>query len=749
MSASFFESLETRQLMSASLVNGILTVTGTNLADILAVSQDATRVRVNDNGAVRTFALASVKSVVVDGLAGNDQLLGRSNLQKPLTLRGGEGNDTLTGGAKADTFEGGNGTDTADYSIRSVNLNISLDNIANDGAAGEGDNVKSDVENIKSGSGSDSIYGSSAANSLDAGAGADRVDADAGNDTIRGGRGNDTLSGGAGNDQILGEEDHDTIYGNINPLSLITRLSTRITGKYGKKTFDPTIRTFPGSFFGTDNDVISGGEGSDTVYASAGNDTVRGDGWADKLYGGDGNDLLEGGVGDDIIEAEAGNDTVWGDSAPSLLSSIRTRVGGLLGRPVQLAPSDVDVIIGGAGNDQLHGNGDGDTLSGGDDNDKLWGDAGNDVLRGNKGKDSLYGGDGNDNLGGDENDDVLVGIGGGNFDSLNGGTGSDQYWGDDVSTESYDADLGEILFGNVHKVASFVGGISKNLYGQNLADPNPLDNNGTAAAADDFTPVWNNFKSFPLFGTGGPRATDIRQGRAGSCYFLAPLAGMARSAAFRINQKVVELGDGTYAVEFRNNDAAAFVRVDADLPVSWTGSTTPYYAGLGAQNSVWAAIMEKAFCSIRGDGSYMGIGGGPTRLGFNVLSMREAGEIFDATSGTTTLQNIQSRLAQGQLVTLTTKNEAVPADIPAVRNHAYLVESVNTMRVWLPGTSGGGIFGSPRAGSFVDVVVSVTARNPWGFDGAGADANAADGLVTFTADHLQRFFTHATAAWPV
>src|SRR5688572_21728289 len=156
MSAKFFESLEKRQLMSATLRNGVLTIEGTELADVIAVSQDATRVRVNENGVASAFAASQVRSVVVNAKGGNDQILGRTNLKKPLTLRGGEDNDTLVGGAAADTFEGGAGTDLADYSIRKDNLKITLDDAANDGAASESDNVKSDVENVRAGSGNDS-----------------------------------------------------------------------------------------------------------------------------------------------------------------------------------------------------------------------------------------------------------------------------------------------------------------------------------------------------------------------------------------------------------------------------------------------------------------------------------------------------------------------------------------------------------------------------------------------------------------
>ena len=64
----------------------------------------------------------------------------------PGTLDGGDGNDRLAGGTGADAFVGGPGTDTADWSGRTQPVIASIDGAANDGEAGEGDNVGTDVE---------------------------------------------------------------------------------------------------------------------------------------------------------------------------------------------------------------------------------------------------------------------------------------------------------------------------------------------------------------------------------------------------------------------------------------------------------------------------------------------------------------------------------------------------------------------------------------------------------------------------
>jgi Ca2+-binding RTX toxin-like protein len=137
---------------------------------------------------------------LLGGLGGND------------TMDGGSGNDTESGGSGNDTFvedgtsngsdvfQGGPGTDTVSYANRKSALKVTIDGVANDGAAGEADNVKRDVENLIGGSGKDTLTGSAAANVLSGGSGNDRLSGGAGNDTLTGGPGRDTLLGGPGND---------------------------------------------------------------------------------------------------------------------------------------------------------------------------------------------------------------------------------------------------------------------------------------------------------------------------------------------------------------------------------------------------------------------------------------------------------------------------------------------------------------------------------------------------------------------
>ncbi len=233
----------------------------------------------------------------------------------------------------------------------------------------------------------------------------------------------------------------------------------------------------------------------------------------------------------------------------------------------------------------------------------------NSDIRGGNGNDQLFGGTGADMLCGGFGNDVLMSIGGGSADILWGQADVDSFWLDSEATERIgDLEATEISKGHVHRVAGFRTNmyeldlnddkvvqdqapvsevISRTLNGQNLMDPPQRQADGNL--------VIRNFSGNLLFSVNGPSANDINQGNLGDCYFLSAIGAVADRNPDRIRQLVADLGDGTYVVHFRNsNGTDAFVRVDADLWVS-PGSTTPSYAGLGTDGSLWVAIMEKAW----------------------------------------------------------------------------------------------------------------------------------------------------------
>jgi Ca2+-binding RTX toxin-like protein len=130
-------------------------------------------------------------SATLIGGAGNDSLNGGAGND---TLSGGDGDDALAGNAGADTLAGGGGLDRAFFT--GTPLTITINDVADDGMPGEGDNVRNDVEDVNAdpgAGGTASVTGSDAGNLLDI---------DGGSGTIVGGAGSDTLQGGPGADAI-------------------------------------------------------------------------------------------------------------------------------------------------------------------------------------------------------------------------------------------------------------------------------------------------------------------------------------------------------------------------------------------------------------------------------------------------------------------------------------------------------------------------------------------------------------------
>lgn len=62
----------------------------------------------------------------------------------------------------------------------------------------------------------------------------------------------------------------------------------------------------------TDDLIIQGGAGDDTIYAGDGNDTIYGGDGNDIIYGGDGENIMFGGTGDDTLHAGIGNNIMTG-----------------------------------------------------------------------------------------------------------------------------------------------------------------------------------------------------------------------------------------------------------------------------------------------------------------------------------------------------------------------------------------------------------------------------------------------------
>jgi Ca2+-binding RTX toxin-like protein len=126
---------------------------------------------------------------VIDGGAGADAINANS------------GDDEIRGGPGADTLEGGDGEDTVLYDGPAP-VSATLDGGRNDGEAGENDLIRSDVEDLTGGLGSDLLVGNERDNRLDGGGGPDQLNGGDGNDELSDGSAGNVFDGGAGNDEI-------------------------------------------------------------------------------------------------------------------------------------------------------------------------------------------------------------------------------------------------------------------------------------------------------------------------------------------------------------------------------------------------------------------------------------------------------------------------------------------------------------------------------------------------------------------
>ena len=407
-----------------------------------------------------------VESVI--GGDGNDALVGSSAANVLSggpgqdSLDGDTGNDTLDGGAQADVFTGGAGTDTVTYASRVVPITVTLDGLPGDGAAGENDELRTDVEAVVGGTAADLLTGSSLADTLTGGPGADILHGEAGADTLNGDDGDDTLEGGAGGDVHNGGTGFDT-------------------ADYSARTEPVTADLDGAADDGETAEADNVRPDVERLLGGGGDDTLTGNNAANVLDGGVGNDTLDGGRGADELLGQSGVDTVTysartlavvvdldgvaDDGEPGEADRIETDVENLTGgaandRVTGSATSNLlnggsgndiidgglgaDLIIGGAGTDTADYSsrvaivvvdpdgatddgeaGETDTVE--TDVENIWGGTADDVLTGGLGSNVLVGGIGNDVLDGLQGDDELDG--GAGDDDLTGGSGIDQLRG--------------------------------------------------------------------------------------------------------------------------------------------------------------------------------------------------------------------------------------------------------------------------------------------------------------------------------
>lgn len=235
----FFEPLESRRLMSATIVgvkNIVITCDDQPTSVVLQVLDSRFFSITVDGGAPAQYSLRRASSVRFFGGAGDDTFrinsiskdvangVPKSVLfNRRTAIFGGDGNDTLVDGYGRSRIDGGNG---------------------NDLIYGGGSN-----DRLIGGAGDDTIFG---------GPHPDETNTKDGDDIIFGGTGNDRLSGGRGRDTIFGQDGDDLLSGGTSRDALY--------GMAGTDTID----------LGTDRDIVyTGGQSGDTLISVESNDFVK------------------------------------------------------------------------------------------------------------------------------------------------------------------------------------------------------------------------------------------------------------------------------------------------------------------------------------------------------------------------------------------------------------------------------------------------------------------------------------------
>jgi Ca2+-binding RTX toxin-like protein len=247
---------------------------------------------------------ASAAPSILNGDAGND------------ALSGGPGDDTLDGGDGADVMGGGAGRDLVSYRSRTTPVIATIDGAANDGVAGEGDNILGDVEDVFGGSANDVLAGSAADNRL-LGAG--------GNDTLLGVGGNDLLAPGGGDDTLKGGDGDDTASYDpgIDGRDVFSGGAGRDIASYRAHTGPVNV-----SLDGVANDGVSGERDNnlsdvEDILGTTGNDTLFGNTASNRLFGLAGSDTLvaiDGVSGNDLVNGDIGNDKCLTDVGDTRIS---------------------------------------------------------------------------------------------------------------------------------------------------------------------------------------------------------------------------------------------------------------------------------------------------------------------------------------------------------------------------------------------------------------------------------------------
>lgn len=207
------------------------------------------------------------------------------------------------------------------------------------------------------------------------------------------------------------------------------------------------------------------------------------------------------------------------------------------------------------------------------------------------------------------------------------------------------------------------------------------------------------WKSREVFTGGQPVAETVKQGRFGTCYFLAALVAKAKADPDSIKKMIKDNGNGTFTVTFPGARAVTVqAPTDAELLV---------HASAGS-NGMWVTIIEKAYGQMRNQDADKPLAepmdqveGGTADDGIGPLTKKglDEDELW-ITFESTTRAKIQKALKNHKMITCRVKKGGSKE---VQDQHAYTVIGYD------PKTD------------------MVTIRNPWGQGGNRAEPQNPDG----------------------
>lgn len=384
--ASAVEPLELRRLLTASVVDGVLYVEGTDAGEQITVrgGDDSPMLEVTVGAEQTTVLSTGVRQIVVRAGAGDDSVV--VNLLLPGQGRLSSGGVSMTWTGRL-TVEGGDGNDGVEAST-SVGA-LLLGGAGDDRLTGGGSR---DV--LRGGPGNDRLFGGGGRDGLWGGAGDDHLDGGEGRDRVRGGAGRDTFTSTDARSERLDFSRSDALPGQVpkeGPHVFVRGGVLHLVGTNGADDFLVTQSLEP---------ATPGGR----PLAPAGFDyRITLDGGSRKKFGSfDAGTItavrVECGGGDDVVDLTNYNDVPNPDMTRTAVTVPATVLGG----------DGNDAIRGGADDDVMDGGEGDDNVLGGPGDDRVYGGAGADQLLGQEGRDTFFAADAPGELLDKENDEPVL-----------------------------------------------------------------------------------------------------------------------------------------------------------------------------------------------------------------------------------------------------------------------------------------------------------------------------------------------------